>query len=502
MSRLVDRVIAGCEPAKVSNMIGPEEFNKFLAEQAGHQFIDHHLSGATAAPHSQFVGALQSQFLRKEPVSTEVFNVSELVGLPVIAADDVALYANSLPEGMDIADVVASMAPPFDRFFVEFQNVPNERNLHAWGALVTANDPKVISFEGQSDQPRWVLVLHTFFEYKKGRPCGPVAKHYVGLAEDGTWLRHEDGSVFHAGTLPSFSSDPPFGVKENWANVVANFIFPVLLTISFLHCKNVSTEEVQPPEKLSRAHLRRTGHNLARYHILNIAPLRKLLDKYGKTSTDDFRRALHICRGHFKTFTGDAPLLGRATGTYWWGPQVRGSYSEGLVLKDYRVEAPSQLGRAYREADESPAYADKEAPSLRDPDSAGRGLAAHNKTQNFVAHAVRELSWIPRSPTQDEPEFDLAWMIGKTLFVCEVKSLTAANEERQLRIATGQVIRYRQKLTARGFEPVIAVIAAEREPKDRSWDALCDREGIVLIWPESSKKRLREAATKFVTERV
>ena len=452
------------------------------------------------APHSQFVGGLRSEFLQREPVSTEIFDPSELIGLPVIAADDVALYANSLPEGIHMADVVASMAPPFDRFFVEFQNVPSpQKQLRAWGVLVT-NDPKAISYEGSDEQPRWILVLQTFVEYKKGHPCGPIATHYVGLAEDGTWLRHEDGSVFHASDMPKFNPEPDFDVKKNWGNQLANLTFPVLLTLSFFHCKNVSTQEVQPAEKLSRAHLRRTGHELVRYHILNIAPLRKLLDKYGKTSPDDFRRALHICRGHFKTFSSDAPLLGRATGTYWWGPQVRGSYSEGLVLKDYRVEAPSQLGRAYRDADESPPHAEKEeSPSLRDPDIVGRGLAAHNKMQNFVAHIVRKLSWIPRSPAQDEPEFDLAWITGKALFVCEVKSLTSANEERQLRIATGQVIRYRQKLTARGFEPVIAVIAAEREPEDQSWNALCDREGIILIWPENSEKRLKEVLTGFET---
>ena len=179
---------------------------------------------------------------------------------------------------------------------------------------------------------------------------------------------------------------------------------------------------------------------------------------------------------------------------FWWGSQVRGSKDEGVVLKDYRIEAPSEFGRAYREADESPSNAAREAPSAKDPDAAGRGLAAHNSTQNQIAEIVRELGCIPRSPARDEPEFDIAWKISDGLFVCEVKSLTKANEERQLRIATGQVIRYRQKLTATGYEPVTAVIAVEQKPEDLTWDELCELEGIVLIWPENAKKRLADAA--------
>jgi hypothetical protein len=30
----------------------------------------------------------------------------------------------------------------------------------------------------------------------------------------------------------------------------------------------------------------------------------------------------HIARGHFKTFTEEAPLFGKWTGMYFWEPQV------------------------------------------------------------------------------------------------------------------------------------------------------------------------------------
>jgi hypothetical protein len=54
-----------------------------------------------------------------------------------------------------------------------------------------------------------------------------------------------------------------------------------------------------------------------------------------------------------------------------------------------------------------------------------------------------------RTPRPDEPQYDLAWLAGDTLYVAEVKSLTAANEERQLRLGLGQVLRYTHLLAGR-----------------------------------------------------
>ena len=83
------------------------------------------------------------------------------------------------------------------------------------------------------------------------------------------------------------------------------------------------------------------------------------------------------------------------------------------------------------------------------------------------------------------------------LYVCEVKSLTSENEERQLRMATGQIIRYRQQLTAAGHEPCFAVICTERQPStDLSWNELCEKEGIILVWPEIASLRLKTAVSQ------
>jgi hypothetical protein len=423
----------------------------------------------------------------------ETFKLSDLEGSPVIVSDDVALYLSAYPKGINIKDVVATMAPPFNRFFIEFQNVPNEWDIYAWGALVTVKDDpdEIEHIKGDDGKPRWLLNFETFLEPEKGKPFGPVTSHFAGLAEDGTWFRHADGGLYWFGGPVEFTIEPPENAIKEVGDNVAQLLFPVLMTISFMHCKNVDLRSVNPPEKLSRKHRKKRGRGLIRYHVLDIEPIRKIFDKHGAGSKHTLRQALHICRGHFKTFTTDAPLFGKLTGTYWWPQHVRGSKKEGVVVKDYRVGAPLEFGKAYREADENPPNSDREAPPSKNPNSAGRGLAAHNKTQNSISAVVHKFGWIPRSPRSNEPEYDIAWEASGNLFVCEVKSLTLKNEERQLRMAMGQVIRYRQKLNAAGHEPVYAVIAAEREPTDQSWDELCEQENIILVWPGDAERRLQ-----------
>jgi len=65
----------------------------------------------------------------------------------------------------------------------------------------------------------------------------------------------------------------------------------------------------------------------------------------------------------------------------------------------------------------------------------------------------------------------------------------ASNEEKQLRLALGQVLRYRQLLMASGRE-VVAMIAVERPPVDLRWPELCEQVGVSLVWPETVREEL------------
>jgi hypothetical protein len=117
-----------------------------------------------------------------------------------------------------------------------------------------------------------------------------------------------------------------------------------------------------------------------------------------------------------------------------------------------------------------------------DPALVERGNRGHATAQNALAEKIVEIGYQPLSPKPGEPNYDLAWMVGATIWVAEVKSLTDANEERQLRLALGQVLRY-SDLLAQGDQVARPVVMAEREPMDAAWLGLCDRLGVLLLWP-------------------
>ena len=141
--------------------------------------------------------------------------------------------------------------------------------------------------------------------------------------------------------------------------------------------------------------------------------------------------------------------------------------------------APS-LGIAYREARFSPLPSERQ-PFTVDPALVERGLKGHSDMQNALAEVLRQAGIEPRSRLPREPNFDIAWETEGTVFVAEVKSITDDNEEEQLRLGLGQVLRYRHRLQALGHNHVVAVLAPERAPRDASWQDLCHELGVVLL---------------------
>ena len=118
-----------------------------------------------------------------------------------------------------------------------------------------------------------------------------------------------------------------------------------------------------------------------------------------------------------------------------------------------------------------------------DPDLIDRGTNAHIDTQNTLRNAIVAAGLVPLSPAASDPQFDAAWVDGDAATVAEVKSLTDLNEERQLRLGLGQVLRYRHDLDWDAVTSVQAVLAVEREPTDRRWIEVCEENGVALVWP-------------------
>lgn len=153
----------------------------------------------------------------------------------------------------------------------------------------------------------------------------------------------------------------------------------------------------------------------------------------------------------------------------------------GVLPAAQRARSKQPLGEAYRQADELVAVSEAE-PFAIDPALVERGVRGHAITQNLLAEYLTSVGVEPRSPRASEPNFDVAWRVGGTTFVAEVKSLTRENEEKQLRLGLGQVLRYANLM--RRERPTVPALVIERPPTDLSWRHLCQELGVILAWPE------------------
>lgn len=120
------------------------------------------------------------------------------------------------------------------------------------------------------------------------------------------------------------------------ADAALSSAYVALLAISFMHCKNIIIEDDQGSVPSAKWH-RRQGIPIVTHKVLNIAPMREVLRREGGSDEVGGKRALHICRGHFATYTDERPLFGRVAGTFWVPQHVRGTKEAGEVIKDYAI---------------------------------------------------------------------------------------------------------------------------------------------------------------------
>jgi hypothetical protein len=272
----------------------------------------------------------------------------------IIIADNVADYLAAHPQQeWDLHDDFHCVTPPFMHTFIEWrspekvllsggweQQPPNSQvgwsflcpddkrlsmvGLKALGAHIDdKNSAKIIAGYEKS---KWI-VMADLFVFMPGLPCM--------WAGSPTWIFISDeGRIVEEICCP---------INPNMAAVFRNpcdMMNDALLALSFMHCKNVvrrdATESEGPPAKW----LRRMKQPTLRYHVLEIDPMKEVLRREGGSETNGLKKALHICRGHFATFTEARPLFGKYAGTFWKPAHVRGTKEQGVVVKDYAVNAP------------------------------------------------------------------------------------------------------------------------------------------------------------------
>jgi hypothetical protein len=152
---------------------------------------------------------------------------------------------------------------------------------------------------------------------------------------------------------------------------------------------------------------------------------------------------------------------------------------ERVVINESKNER--RIGTGYRAADEDTSVAERDPFSI-DPAIVERGLRGHAATQNALANFLKNRQLLPLSPGPNEPSYDIAWKNNKEIWIAEIKSVTNVNEEKQLRLGLGQVLRYCHLLKKSG--DVHGVLVIERAPLDQTWIDLCAAHNILLVWPD------------------
>ena len=205
------------------------------------------------------------------------------------------------------------------------------------------------------DKVRW-LYFSLLFMYSQEsgfkHVAGPVGSLMLSVDEDGLITYTDKGNPACL-IRPHVSEEGlrAHGIGlgkaiEMYAEEMTGLYHPLLLAISFMHCKNVSVDVVDRPEKLVRKWKKNDDPRAEmKYHTLSISQMQSVLRKEGNSESAGLKRALHICRGRFRDYR-QRGLFGKHKGVYWFDQHVRGTASAGAIRKDYEVKADGQEERS------------------------------------------------------------------------------------------------------------------------------------------------------------
>ena len=131
-----------------------------------------------------------------------------------------------------------------------------------------------------------------------------------------------EGAIIGHPWMQSYAADEHADIMKDYMT----WFHPTFLAMSFLHCKNVVTEERQmdaPLQKKFRA--KHPGIQPAKYKTLIIEPLKAILRTQGRSHEVGLVKAMHICRGHFADYRQGRGLFGKYHGRFWMPSTVRGT---------------------------------------------------------------------------------------------------------------------------------------------------------------------------------
>jgi hypothetical protein len=272
----------------------------------------------------------------------------DLPSAQIIVCDNVATYAAAKLdniEGLIARPHASPCLPPFDLLFVEFDTRPLHRDTdpsiryRAYiSGLLLANLTIVKDKVLEQLREDGVAVDHDLVKYVyRGLHASSNNAGEAGVLPSRTTILFDE-----RGHLIEKHVQSEVDYVSEFSYATANI---ALLAMTFAHCKNVSKVDITEEAGPTRKWCRRMRIPELKYHALQIDPNLSAKPRSASASGGEDRsgKALHICRGHFKTYAeGGAGLFGKGrTGTFWVPSHTRGSDEHGQVTKSYTIGVPA-----------------------------------------------------------------------------------------------------------------------------------------------------------------
>lgn len=272
----------------------------------------------------------------------------------VIAGNVVDYFCGAFQsKHFDWSKDLPSITPPFPSMFVEMDfpgtGLPGfpetMRPPKSWGLVVNLLGSDGVPVPGSSSKQSVILDRRNTPERYQSVWSTLIEEETAGI----------DAGRFNCGMIIDdfgrIVGEPVFGMvfgeratrqfREIEIERFKALAAPAFLAIAFMHFKGIVVTPVEPHVGFNRERKKAGLRPFVRYHTINIEPAKQVLRTVGNIEANGLKKALHIARGHFATYADN--FMGRPLDkplTVWRPAHVRGSLDKGLVVSDYKVNAP------------------------------------------------------------------------------------------------------------------------------------------------------------------
>lgn len=211
--------------------------------------------------------------------------------------------------------VFTNCVPPFAKTFIDFMWTPRHTE-YPQGDLMGA----LIEYSEEDRE----MSIRSFW----------LASHYE---DDVCRIKFNERFGIETVAMPLF--------QDHWDIGDVIVVVHALVVLYFLNCRNIVLVESDYNHADRQMFERHVGVPLTKYRTIAVKPTGRRYDNDQPQQHFDVM-PLHLVRGHFANYTEDAPRFGinhpRNIGRFWKQPHVRGSEKNGIVVKDYKVQADSR----------------------------------------------------------------------------------------------------------------------------------------------------------------